>query len=357
MKSFFHNYSILANLAKFFTRALGKIDVAIDMGTSKTRIGIFDKGIVLREPTFIGLNTKTHDYIFCGNEAKELFGKSPNFIKIVKPMVGAVISDFDASVGLLNYFVNKAVKIYFNKSLIHPKINCFCACATSSTEVEQKALREALNKVGFSDVFIVEKPQATAYGANIPIFSNNPFFLIDMGAGLIEMAIIVSGGIVAYKSIKNAGDYMDRLIYNYLHLKYGIIIGEQTAENLKINLFNLTGTDKIIPVRGKSLENGLPKSVRVGSGDIREALINSLNQIIDGAKELMETVPPELIDGIIKNGIILVGAQSGVIGIDKYISNELKIPATVFDRAEDATILGLLKLINDTKNLDRILIK
>lgn len=357
MKSFFHNNSIVANLSKVFGGALGKIDVAIDVGTAKTRIAIFDKGIVLREATFIGLNLNKHEYIFFGNDAKELFGKSPNIIKIIKPMIAAVISDFDASVGLLDHFVKKAVKTYFAKSLIHPKLHCYSSSSSSSTEVEQKALKEALLKVGFSNVSIMEKPQVTAYGANIPIFSNNPFFLIDMGAGLIEMSVIVSGGIVAYRSIKNAGDYMDKLVYNYLHLKYGIIIGEQTSENLKISLFNLTGEDKTIPVRGKSLENGLPKSVRVASSDIREALINSLNQIVDTAKELMEMVPPELIDGIIKNGVILVGALSGFPGIDKYISSELKIPSTVYDMAEDATILGLLKLIHEKNMQERILIK
>jgi rod shape-determining protein MreB len=179
---------------------------------------------------------------------------------------------------------------------------------------------------------------------------------MDFGAGSVEMAVITMGGIVTSKVLKLGGDHMDKLIYNYLHLKYGLIVGEQTAENLKNKLFSLVESKEVFPVRGKSLENGLPKSVRVTSADIREALATCVNQIIDGIKELIETIPPEIIDGLIKSGVVLTGNMAHIPGIDKYISNDIKLPVIKARKPEDATVLGLMKFLDEPEALKRVII-
>lgn len=330
--------------------------VAVDIGTSTTRFGIEGKGIVLREPTFIGKNTRTGQVLFFGAEAKDIYGKAPEYIQIIKPFEHSIISDFDASVLLISELLKKSVYPYYRSMLIKKGLAAYSTVPTSSTEVEQRALQEALIKAGFQHAFLIDRPIAAAYGADVHIFSNQPVFIIDFGAGSVEMAVIIMGGIVCAKVLKLGGDHMDKLIYNYLHLKYGLIIGEQTAETLKNKLFSLADAKEVFPVRGKSLENGLPKSVRVTSSDIREALAVCTNQIVDGIKELIETIPPEIIDGLVKSGVILTGNMAHVPGIDRYITNEIKLPVIVAKKPEDATIQGIMKFIQEPDNLSRVII-
>lgn len=350
--------SLTNKISRISSLFLKGMDVAVDLGTSNTRIGIYDKGIVLREPSYIGLNTKTNEYLFFGTEAKEVYGKAPNFIAVTKPIEHSIISDFDSTVLLVKHFMQKSVNPFFGSGgFLRSKLSCYSVAPTSSTEVEQKAITESLMKADMGSVAIIEKPLATAAGAKLPIFSKNPVFIIDMGGGLIDIAVIIMGGIVAYKTIKTAGEHMDKLIYNYLHLKNGIIIGEQTAEHLKIALFNLTDENTVLTVRGKSLENGLPKSIRVKSSEVREALINNLNQIVDSIKELMETVPPEIVDGIIKTGATITGGLANIKGLDVYMSSELRVPITIPENPQDATINGLLRLLQDKDRLNQLYIR
>lgn len=343
---------------KHASKLFGEEEIVIDCGTAITRIGICNKGIVLREPTFVGQNTKTNEYFFFGTEAKEIYGKAPNAIAVIQPIESSIISDFDSGVALAKYFIGKSVHPFFSKNrIIKTRLSALTTTPASATEVEQKALVEMLTKADCGSVKIIEKPIATAAGAQLPIFSKNPVFIIDIGAGQIEMSIIVMGGIVVYKAIKNAGHHMDKLLSNYLHLKNGIIIGDQTAEQLKIALFSFEDTDKQQTIRGKSLESGLPKSIRVRTSEVKEALTSAINGIIDGAKELIETVPPEIIDGIVKSGITLAGGGARIKGLDRYMTTELKIPVYTADNPEDCTINGLLSLCKDTVRLDRLLIE
>lgn len=349
--------NILTNITKFTNSFFSGFEVAIDLGTANTRIAIHEKGVVLREASYIGFNSKTNEFLFFGDEAREIFGKSPGFINVYRPIQNGIISDFDGAVVLMKYFLEKSVNPFFmNRGLLKTRLIAYTTIAASATEVEQKAIEEALIKAGISEVFIIEKPIANAAGIELPVFSNRPIFIVDMGAGSIEMAIIVMGGVVSQKTFKNAGNYMDKLIYNYLHLKYGIILGDLTIENLKINLLDFTDNEKVHTVRGKSLENGLPKSIRVKSGDIKEALSNNFNQMIDAMKEIIETIPPELIDEIIKSGIYLTGSLANIKGIDDFISKDLKIPVIVPQNPQDATILGIMRLIKNKPNLKKVLI-
>jgi rod shape-determining protein MreB and related proteins len=330
--------------------------VGLDIGTAFTRIAIHEKGIVLREPTFVGHNVRTGQALFLGEEAKQIYGKAPEFIKIIKPFENSIISDFDATVSLVQAFLKKAVYPYYHASFIRKGLAAYAPVPTSSTEVEQKALQEALIKAGFQEAYLVDKPVVTAIGAGYDVFSNKPVFVIDLGAGSVEMAIIIMGGIVSSRVLKIGGDHMDKLIYNYLHLKYGLIVGEQTAELLKNDLYALNDSKEVKAVRGKSLENGLPKSVRVSAADIREALSVPLNRIIDGIKELIESAPPEIIDGMIRSGAVLTGSLAKVPDIDQFIMREVKMPVVVAKDPEDATIRGIASLFNDPEHMKRVII-
>jgi len=331
-------------------------EIYFDLGTSITKIAIKDKGVILREPTFLGYNSRTKDYSFNGTEAKTILGKTPEFIKIIRPIVSGVISDFDSEVFLLEKFLEKSVYLYTGNKTIKPMMVGIATVPTIATEIEQKAVKEALLKIGMSQVFLIEKPLATASGAGLNIFSHEPTLIADLGGGLIELSIVGSSGILSQKTLKNAGDQMNKTIFNYVYLKYGIILGEATCENLKIEILNFKDSEKIIVTRGKSLENGLPKSVKIKSSDINEALRSNFNQIIDGIKELIESSPPEVVDEVMQKGVILTGGLSRIQGIDKFFEEELKVAVNICDKHEYATINGLMKITRNEKDFEKIII-
>ena len=333
------------------------LHVAFDLGTHTTKIAIRDKGVVLREPTCIGLRSSPKEYIFFGTEAKNIIGKTPDFLSIVKPVINGIVSDFDSEVALLHYYIEKSVLPYTKSSFIKPPISAIAAVPTTATEIEQKAVEEALMKAGCSSVCLVKKPLVTAAGAGFDVFFHEPHLVVDLGGGLIEMSIISGGGIVSHKTLKQAGEHMDKVIANYVHLKHGVVLGESTCERLKISC--LTFEDKEITelVRGKSLEDGLPKSVKIRSGELREALTPTFNLITDGIKELLELAPPEIVDDIFDEGILLCGKIASLPGLKKMISEELKMKVVLPEHATEATIYGLLAVEKRPKELQNIRIK
>jgi len=350
-------FNFIRNLSKIKLPFLSFFNVCFDLGTSNTRIAILEKGVVLREPTYLGLNSKLREYIFFGQEAKTIIGKTPEFVKIIRPVVSGVINDFDAETVLIKKFIEKSVYPYFSGyKLIRPRLSAIAAVPSIATEIEQKAVEEMLTKVGFSSIHIVEKPLVAAAGCGFNLFSHHPHLIVDLGGGLIELAIISGGGIVAERTLKNAGDHMNGVIANYAYLKHGIILGDATCELLKIQLLGFTDTEKTMVVRGKSLENGLPKSVKINSFDIKEALLNSLNQILDAVKELIEVSPPEVVDTIFNRGIVLTGGLANIPKIDLFFSRELKIDAIVMDNPQEATINGLLRLSKNEEDLSKLAI-
>jgi rod shape-determining protein MreB len=349
--------NLIEKLKKIKLPFLSNFEVYFDLGTSLTKIAIKDKGIILREPSFLGYHTRLKEYIFFGSEAKSILGKTPDFIKVIRPVVNGVISDFDAEVSLLRKFLDRSAYLYFSNRLIKPMMIGITIIPSIATEIEQKAAEEALLKAGLSQVYLVEKPLATAAGAGIDIFSYQPFFIADLGGGLIELSIVGSGGIISQKTLKNAGDQMNKLIYNYIYLKYGIILGEATCEELKINLLNFEDVEKTATIRGKSLETGLPKSVRIKSSDIKEALLTNFNQIADGIKELIETSPPEIVDEVLTKGIVLSGGLSRIKGIDKFFENEIKIKVFSSESFEYTTINGLIKLASSEEEFSKVIIR
>lgn len=331
------------------------VQLYFDLGTSNTRIGIKNKGVVLKESTYLGINTRTKEAIFFGQEAKSILGKTPEFIKIFRPINNGVISDFDAEVALLNFFLKKAVSPFYHQGYIFkPPLNALTAFPLVSTEIEQKAVEEALNKAGCSSITMIEKPLATAAGCGIDVFSNQPHMIVDMGGGLIEISIIGSGGVISSKSIKNAGEAMDKIISNYVYLKHGIILGESAGEKLKTNILNFDGKDTLQLMRGKSLETGLPKSVKIKTDEIKEALLTSFTQINETLKELIEISPPETVEEVFNEGIYLTGGLSEIPGIDKYFSEELKVKIIIPKNNKDATINGLMELDKKPYILNKI---
>lgn len=332
-------------IRKFQIPFVSNFHVYFDLGTSNTRVAIKDKGVVLREPTYLGYNSRIKEFIFFGAEAKTIVGKTPDFIKIIRPIVNSILYDFDAEVAFMYHCKDKGVDPYLAQyKFLKPPITALCAVPSTATEIEQKAVEEALQKAECSDVILIEKSLATAAGCGFNIFSHQPHFIIDMGGGLIELSIISGGGIVAQKTLKNAGDNMNKLIGNYTYMKHGLLLGESTCEELKIQLLNFVDKEETTLVRGKSLETGLPKSVKMKTSDIREALISQFHHILDATKELIEMSPPEVADEVFQNGIALTGGLAAIKGIDHFFSQELKIETYVVNHHEDTTIYGLMKL-------------
>jgi len=322
-----------------------KIRLYLDLGTTNTRIAIEDKGLLLNEPTCIGFNKLTNQYIFYGKEAKTIIGKTPDFIKIIKPLGGGVIVDFDVTVALLKHFIEKAVHPYLaNYRVIKPTISVVATVPICATEIEKKAVIECLQKANCSEIIIINKTLATATGSGADINSHTPCLAVDMGGGLIEIGIVSGGGVIAYRVIKNAGEVMNKLVMNYAYLKNGIILGESSCEDLKIKLLRFNQDSDSLPVRGKSLENGLPKSIKMTSTDINEALLTNLNQITDTIKEIVEFVQPEIVEEIYKNGVFLSGNLAKAPNIADFFQKELNINTNLVETFGETTITGLSKI-------------
>lgn len=348
--------NLIDRLSKIKLPIFANFEVYFDLGTSVTKIAIKDKGLILRESTYLGLNQKTKEFLFFGNEAKSILGKTPDFIKIIRPVVSGVISDFDAEVALINKFLEKSVNLYFSSNWFKPALRGMAVVPTIATEIEQKAVQEALYKAGLSQVYVIEKAMATAAGCGVNVFSHQPTLIADLGGGLIELSIIGSGGIIAQRTLRQAGDHMNKVIYNYIYLKYGVILGESTCEELKKTLLNFLMEEKTATIRGKSLESGLPKTVRVKSSDIKEALLTIFNQIVDSMKELIESAAPEIVDEVLKRGVILTGGLSKIPGLDKFIATEIKMDVTTAPGLEYATVNGLAKLAQREDDFSKLII-
>ncbi|OGK18333.1 hypothetical protein A3G67_03510 [Candidatus Roizmanbacteria bacterium RIFCSPLOWO2_12_FULL_40_12] len=350
--------NFIQNLSKIQFPFISSLSLYVDLGTTNTRIAIKDKGVVLQEPTFLGYNKRSREFIFFGNEAKRIVGKVPEFIQIIRPMVNGIISEFDAEVALVRKFIERGVSPYVaSYPLLKPGFEVVVAVPSIATEIEQKAVEEVFYKLGVSRVHLVEKAIATAIGCGFNIFLHKPVLVVDLGGGIIDIAVLSGGGVVMQKTLRSAGEHMNKLIYNYIHLKHGMILGETTCEDLKINLFRFDSEEKTSIVRGKSLETGLPKSVKIRSSDIKEALLSAINQITDAIKEIIELSPPEVIDEIYNNGFVLAGGLANVQGIENFFAEELKLKSTVVTNKEHATLSGLVRIGRRKDTLQRLKIE
>jgi rod shape-determining protein MreB len=326
-------------------------DLGIDLGTSNTLVYVRGKGIVIREPSVVARHKKTKQIVAIGSEAKKMLGKTPTTIEAFRPLKDGVIADFDAAAAMLKHYiqlVHQQPVHSFLPKIPRPKV--VIGIPSGVTEVERRAVQEAAIMAGAREAYLIEEPMAAAIGAGLPIQETNGSFICDIGGGTSEIAVLSLGGIVVNRSIRIAGDEMDEAIVNFMRLKYSLLIGEPTAEDIKIavgSAYPVNKTERQTVVRGRDIETGLPKSIRVNESEIRETLATVIHEIVEGIAETIEETPPELIGDIMEHGIVLAGGGSLIRGIDKLIAQEVKMPVWITDDPQTAVVRGCGKLLDD----------
>lgn len=333
-------------------------DLGIDLGTANTLVHVRGKGIMIREPSVVTRHKKTKQILAIGAEAKRMLGKTPQTIEAIRPLRDGVISDFDATAAMLKHyiqFVHRSPKRSFLPKIPRPKV--VIGIPSGVTEVERRAVQEAALLAGAREAYLIEEPMAAAIGAGLPIEESNGSFICDIGGGTTEIAVVSLGGMVVNKSIRIAGDEMDEAIMMYMRSKYGLLIGEKTAEDIKVTIgsaFQIDKTERQTVVRGRSIETGLPTSLRISEEDVRSALANVFQEITDAIAITIEETPPELMGDIIEHGIVLAGGGALIRGIDQLIASELKMPVWVADDPLTTVVRGCGKLLEDEELLKKV---
>lgn len=323
-------------------------DIGIDLGTANTLVYMKGKGIIIREPSVVAVDIKQDVVRSVGQAAKEVVGRTPGSIVTVRPLKDGVIADFDITTSMLQEFIHKALKNSpFNRARV-------VICIPSGvTAVERRAVKEAAEKAGAKKVSIVEEPMAAAIGAGLPVSDPTGSIVVDIGGGTTEVAVISLGGIVAAKSVRVGGDKFDNDILNFIKKKYNLLIGERTAENIKIEVGNAFPLDEELTteIKGRNLLTGLPENVTVTSTEIREALIDTLQEVLEAIRVTLERTPPELAADIIDQGIVLTGGGALLHGLDKLIEQETGMRVYVADNPLDCVALGTGKILENMESL------
>lgn len=328
-------------------------DIGIDLGTSNTLVYLKGHGIVINEPSVVAVNVKTHQVLAVGTKAKEMLGRTPGHIKAVRPLVDGVISDFEVTEEMLSYLINKADKI--SKKFGKPRV--VVGVPSGTTNVETRAVYDAARSAGAREVFLVEEPMAAAIGIRLPIKDPLGSMIIDIGGGTTDVAVISLGGIVKSKNLKIAGDKLNNDIISYMRDEFKILVGERTAEMVKIAIGSvLPGEYMETEVHGRDLLTGLPREVVVTDSDIREAMANSIRELVDGVKDMLETAPPEILSDIMHRGITLSGGGALIPGLDQLLSSVLKIPVYVVDDPLTAVARGTGIILDDIDAYKDVLI-
>lgn len=326
-------------------------DIGIDLGTSNSIVYMRGIGIVLSEPSIVAFNTETKEVLAVGREAKEMLGKTPANITAMKPLRDGVIADFEATEMMLRYFINK-VHTRRHRFILPPRI--IIAIPSGITNVERRAVQETATKAGARAVYLVQEPMAAAIGAELPVGKPVGSFVIDIGGGTSEIAIISLGGIVVMKSIRIAGNEIDEAIVEYLRKKHNLLIGERTAEEIKISIGSavpLKENELSTEVHGRDLIEGLPKTVTLHSEEIREAIKDPLSIIIKEVHAALEETPPELSSDLAKQGLVMTGGGALLRGMDKLLSQEVKIPTRVPEDPLTAVVKGTGKMLEEISYL------
>ncbi|MBI4040111.1 rod shape-determining protein [Candidatus Daviesbacteria bacterium] len=333
-------------------------DVGIDLGTVNTLVLVKGKGILIREPSVVAIHKKTRQVLAIGTEAKRMLGRTPLAIEAVRPLRDGVISDFDTTEAMLRHFIHK---VHQNPrgSLRLPKIpkpRVVIGIPSGVTEVERRAVQDAALVAGARVAYLIEEPMAAAIGAGLSIEEPEGNLIVDIGGGTTDIAVITLGGMVVSRSMRVAGDEMDLDIVSYMRMRYGMLIGEKTAEDLKIEIGSAMPLkeEKETIVRGRDLQSGLPKSIRISSVEIREAMMPTINQIVQIIQELLEETPPELLSDILERGITLAGGGALLRGLDKKIAEETKMPVWVADDPLTVVVRGCGRVLDDLDLLSRV---
>lgn len=329
-------------------------DLGIDLGTANTLVHVKGKGIVLTEPSVVAIQSHSGKVLAVGEEAKQMIGRTPGNIIAIRPMKDGVIADFDVTQSMLKYFINKALDM--KSPFVKPRI--VISIPTGCTTVEERAVREAALAGGAKEAYLIEEPMAAAIGAGLPVHEPTGNMIVDIGGGTTEVAVISLGGVVTAKSVRVAGDNMDDAIINHLKKNYNLLIGERTAENIKMSIGSALweGPERSFDVRGRDLVSGLPKTIVVSSSEIQGALKETVDQIVDGIKICLEKTPPELASDIMDRGIVMAGGGSLLLGLDKTISYETHMPVHVCDDPLLAVARGTGAVLENIEDLKRLLV-
>ena len=355
-------------------------DIGIDLGTANTLVYVKGKGIVIREPSVVAMRKRTKQVIAIGTEAKQMVGKTPASIITIRPLRAGVISDFDATEAMISHYIKQVHELGgpLQSFLARPRV--VIGIPSSVTEVQRRAVWEATLSSGAREAFLIEEPMAAAIGEGISVSSSTGVMVVDIGGGTTEIAVISLGGIVVSRSLRLAGDDMDQAILHYVRLRHGLLLGEKTVEDVKIRIGSAYQKnvkrkgqpvkiekyvdeaegileehgEKMAIVRGRDIETGLPRSIKLSESEIREALSPVLAQIAQGIADVIEEAPPELLGDILERGILVTGGGSMLAGLDQLIVERTHMPVILSDDPLTSVVRGTGKVLDDAELLDRV---
>src|SRR5471030_1760251 len=336
-----------------FNKLLGLFsnDIGIDLGTANTLVYVRDHGIVLREPSVVAVQAGTNKVLSVGDEAKRMLGRTPGNIVAIRPMKAGVIADFEITEAMLRYFVKK---IHNRRKMVRPRI--IIAVPSDITEVEKRAVKDSATRAGAREVFLIEEPMAAAIGVGLPVQDAAGNMIIDIGGGTTEVALISLSGIVFSRSVRVAGDELDEAIVQYMKRAYNLMIGERTAEEIKIKIGSAYPIEKetTMEVKGRDLVAGLPKTLTITSQEVREAMAEPVSTIVDSVRITLERCPPELSADLVDRGLVLAGGGALLRGFDRLLSEETGLPVHVAEDPLSAVAEGTGKCLNEIKFLRQV---
>lgn len=332
-------------------------DIAIDLGTATSLVYVRGRGIIIQEPSVVAVNQKTGQILAIGEEAKKMVGRTPSHIVATRPLRAGVVSDFEVTEQMLKYFIEK---VHQKKFIVGPRPRIIVGIPCGITEVEKKAVIDAAKNAGAREVFLIETPLAAAIGGKLQIQEAGGNFIIDIGGGTTDIAVISLGGIVISKTLKVAGDKLNQDIIQFAQSEYKILIGERTAEEIKIGIgsaYPIKNNLKEMPMRGRNLVTGLPEEVIISSEEARKAMEKSVRQIIIEIKNTIEETPPELLADVMSKGIQMVGGGSLLKGLDILITKETKIPTKIIEDPVTAVVRGAGIVLENLDTLQEVLVE
>jgi rod shape-determining protein MreB and related proteins len=338
--------SIFKGLSSWFSR-----DIGIDLGTANTLVYVKDQGIVLREPSVVAVETGTNKVLAVGDEAKRMLGRTPSNISAVRPLKHGVIADFEVTEAMLRHFISK---VHNGRMSSRPRV--VIAVPVGITEVEKRAVRESATNAGAREVYLIEEPIAAAIGAGLPVQDPAGTMIVDIGGGTTEVAVISLSGVVFSRSVRVAGDELDEAIIDYMKRGYSLMIGQQTAEDIKIKIGSAypDKEETSMEVKGRDLVAGLPKTIMITSHEVREAMQEPISAIVESVRVTLERCPPELSADLVERGLVLAGGGALLRGLDRLLSKETDLPVHVAEDPLSAVVEGTGRCLNEFKFLRQI---
>ena len=326
-------------------------DIGIDLGTANTLVYVKDHGIVLREPSVVAVKAGTSEVLAVGDDAKRMLGRTPGSIVAIRPLRDGVIADFEVTEAMLRHFIHK---VHNRRSMVRPRV--VIAVPSGITEVEKRAVKESATQAGAREVYLIEEPMAAAIGVGLPVQEASGNMIVDIGGGTTEVALISLSGIVYSRSVRVAGDELDEAIMQYMKRAYNLMIGERTAEDIKIRIGSAypMAKETTMEVKGRDMVAGLPKTITITSQEVREALIEPLNTIIDSVRVTLERCPPEIAADLVDRGLVLAGGGALLRGLDKLLSEETGLPVHVAEDPLSAVAEGTGKVLSELAFLKKV---